>query len=221
MKKYLYLLMTSVVLSFVSCGSDDEDPVPSSLQVSQTSVSFSADGGSTSIIVTSNTTWNITGGDNWLTVTKSSNAINLSAQKNESTEGKKTAILVKTDDGSLSQTIEVSISGAKQETASIVGIWKHSFGRQGGYTIKQFNSDETGFSREYDPADGGWHGKHEFTYKYDEQLKRLYRYNTSEKTETYEVRELTNITLTLYNITYEEGPDTYVRITEKDVVFPD
>lgn len=123
-KDFLWSLLTIVMVAvlsvgFVSCGDDDDDdpvpePEPPTLSVEKTTVTFSAGGGNTSITVTSNTSWSVSGGDSWLTVTKSSTTVNLSALKNESTEKKETTITVKTDDGSLSQPITVTIEGAEQ-----------------------------------------------------------------------------------------------------------
>lgn len=117
-KDYLWSLLAIVMaaalsVSLSSCGDDDDDPEPPTLTVEKTSVSFSAGGGTASIAVNSNTAWSVTGGDNWLTVTKSSNTVNLTASKNESTEEKQTTITVRTDDGSLSQPITVTIEGAE------------------------------------------------------------------------------------------------------------
>ena len=118
-KDYLWSLLAIVMavilsVSLSSCGDDDDDPEPPTLTVEKTSVSFSAGGGTASIAVNSNTAWSVTGGDNWLTVTKSSNTVNLTASKNESTEEKQTTITVRTDDGSLSQPITITIEGAEQ-----------------------------------------------------------------------------------------------------------
>ena len=118
-KDYLWSLLAIVMaatlsVSLSSCGDDDDDPEPPTLTVEKTSVSFSAGGGTASIAINSNTAWSVTGGDNWLTVTKSSNTVNLTASKNESTEEKQTTITVRTDDGSLSQPITVTIEGAEQ-----------------------------------------------------------------------------------------------------------
>ena len=58
--------MLSVCLS--SCG---DDPEPPFIKVAQPSVNFEASGGSTSVAVQSNTSWNITGMPSWLTVAPS------------------------------------------------------------------------------------------------------------------------------------------------------
>ena len=118
MKKFFWNLMTIVMVGLMSaalnsCGKDDE-PVSPTLSVDETSVSFNSNGGTTSIGVQSNTSWSVSGGDNWLSVSKSTNSITLTTQKNESTEEKSTSITVRTDDGSLSQAIRVTVAGAEQ-----------------------------------------------------------------------------------------------------------
>ena len=105
------VIMLSVGLS--SCR--EKDDLKPELLVEKAEVTFSAGGGNTSVTVTCNTAWSVTGGDSWLTVTKpSTTTVNLSASKNESTEQKETTITIKTDDGSLSQPIKVTIEGAEQ-----------------------------------------------------------------------------------------------------------
>lgn len=100
----------------------------------------------------------------------------------------------------------------KTVEVSIVGTWRHDFGSNGGYTIKQFNKDNTGYSQEYDPNDGGLRRKHEFTYQYDASTKRIYRRDSDGDQETYEVRELTSTTLVLYNLN-EVGDKALTRYT--------
>lgn len=109
----LVIVMAAMLSLGLSSCKDDDDPAPT-LTVERESVSFSSGGGNASITVICNTVWSVTGGDSWLTVTKSSNAVNLLASKNESTEKKETIIIVKTDDGSLSQRVTVTIEGAGQ-----------------------------------------------------------------------------------------------------------
>ena len=118
MKKFFWNLMTIVMVGLMSaalnsCGKDDE-PVSPTLSVDETAVSFNSNGGTTSIGVVSNTSWSVSGGDNWLSVSKSTNSITLIAQRNESTEEKTTSVTVRTDDGSLSQAIKVTVAGAEQ-----------------------------------------------------------------------------------------------------------
>lgn len=115
-KDFYWSLLSIIMMALLSvgisaCGDDEEDPT---LTVDKQTVSFSSGGGNVVINVMSNTDWSVTGGDSWLIVTKSSDAVNLTAQKNESTEEKTTTIIVKTDDNALMQPIEVRIEGAEQ-----------------------------------------------------------------------------------------------------------
>ena len=120
-KFFLWSLQSIVIAATLNVGlsscskDDDSKPEPSTLSIEKTTITFSAGGGNTSIAVTTNTTWSITGGDSWLTVTKpSTSVVNLSASRNESTTKRETTITVKTDDGSLSQSITVTQDGAEQ-----------------------------------------------------------------------------------------------------------
>lgn len=91
----------------------------------------------------------------------------------------------------------------------LIGTWRHDFGTNGGYNIKQFNSDNTGYSQEYDPNDGGLRRKHDFTYQYDKNTNRIYTRESDGDQGVYEVRELTQNTLILYN-TNESGSKALV-----------
>ena len=217
MKKYLYLLTAAVCAGFTSCGDDNKESTSeTTLQVAQISVTFEATGGSASVAVASNTAWSVAGGADWLAVSKAENAVNLTAQSNGTTESKETTVMVKTDNGACSQSIKVSIKGV--EAASIVGIWKHDFGTHGGFQLERHNADGTGFSREYDPQDGGWHRTHDFTYRYDNgQLTHVY---SDGETKTWIVAQLTATTLVLDKENKpadSEYPETFVRITEQEL----
>ena len=99
-------------------------------------------------------------------------------------------------------------------SVSIIGTWRHDFGSDGGYIIMQFNEDNTGYSQEYDPNDGGLRRKHNFTYQYDITMKRIYIRDSDGDQGTYEVRELTNTTLVLYDLNEsgDKALEKYVRI---------
>lgn len=101
-----------------------------------------------------------------------------------------------------------------EDNVSLVGTWRHDFGSNGGYIIKQFNNDNTGYSQEYDPNDGGLRKKHDFTYQYDTSSKHIYRRDSDGSQETYEVRELTKTTLVLYDLSEsgDKALERYVRI---------
>ena len=62
-------MMLAVVLfsalSLTSCGDDDDDPVPSTLNVSTSKLDFTALGGERTFSVTSNTTWTVNGAKSW------------------------------------------------------------------------------------------------------------------------------------------------------------
>ena len=94
---------------------------------------------------------------------------------------------------------------------TLVGTWKYNFGTQGGFIIRVLNADGTGTEREYDPEDGGWHKTtHQYTYRYDENQKRLY-FVEGTKTEEYEVLEFTANKLVINRVGYSKGVETYIR----------
>lgn len=117
LRLFAFSMAATLSAGLLSCKHDDDDHKPEpTLSVGNTNVSFLATGGTQSVKVTSNTTWNwdITGDHSFLTVTKVADQLNLVAQKNESTEEKRAEITVKTDDYAISQIINVKIAGAER-----------------------------------------------------------------------------------------------------------
>lgn len=54
---------------------------------------------------------------------------------------------------------------------SLTGTWRYDF--SSGYTYMYFDGKGSGWEQEYDPADGGWHGKDYFKYSYSASEKKI------------------------------------------------
>ena len=123
MKKYSLYIVTLLCMALVSC-TEDKFPsgmafgTPSSVVVeadaitaSQSSLSFTADGGSQSITVTSNFTWRIISSPSWITIsptsgTSGSTSITINASKNSNTSVQSGTITL----GNSSKTVSISVS---------------------------------------------------------------------------------------------------------------
>lgn len=54
---------------------------------------------------------------------------------------------------------------------SLTGTWRYDF--SSGYTYMYFDGKGSGWDQEYDPVDGGWHGKDYFKYSYSPSEKEI------------------------------------------------
>ena len=103
-----FLVPTMLVCS--SCSKSDSEPDPT-LSVDEYMVSFDANGGSKSLSITSNTNWTVSNSNDWITVNPTSGkgnlSVSLTASNNSSTEKRTGVIVIRTNDGTLSQRIDV------------------------------------------------------------------------------------------------------------------
>lgn len=109
MKRLFICVLSAVSIILASCEKE-ENSTPS-LTVSTTEINFSDEGGSQSLSISSNTSWTITGGKAWLTVSPSTGEGNkvvvLSASENSALAARECTIQVTTDDGSISHTVNI------------------------------------------------------------------------------------------------------------------
>ena len=102
-------------LTLSSCGGDDD---PDEVSVSMPSVNFGENGGSQSIMVTSNTKWTVSGNPGWLTVAPmqgtNNGAFTISANANSEKESRNCILYINA--GSASTVVSVSQSGKVPET---------------------------------------------------------------------------------------------------------
>lgn len=93
-----------------------QDGGTSTLSVDISDISLDADGGSKSISINSNVSWTVTGNSGWLTVSPSSGsgnkAVVIQAEENNTTSTRSCDLVIKTDDGTLSNTVKVTQSAA-------------------------------------------------------------------------------------------------------------
>lgn len=101
---------TSVGLS--SCGGDDEEAPSGFLNVSQSSVEFTSDGGSQTIMVSSNVAWSVSGNSSWLTVSPSAGtetkSVTLTATENNGKDSRSCTLVFTTADGKGIATVTVN-----------------------------------------------------------------------------------------------------------------
>ena len=106
-------LVVSVSVLFTACSDKKDDP--SEIKANPGSVSFEANGGMTSIMVTSNTGWNVSGYPTWITVSPTSGSnnqqVSISAGKNEGTSSRSGMITFATSDGKASSTVQITQDG--------------------------------------------------------------------------------------------------------------
>ena len=93
--------------------------------------------------------------------------------------------------------------------SALVGQWKYSFST--GYQIYEFNNDGTGYYQEYDTQDGGWHRKHNFTYRYDASNKTITIVESGKTADVYIVIELTSTTLVMYQPSSSKGYKNFTK----------
>ena len=112
-------MVVSLCVSFVSCGSDDEED---KVVVNMPSVSFGESGGSQTIQVTSNTGWTVTGAPNWLSVSPSQSSgngtISITANANTGKDSRSCTLYISA--GSASTQVSVYQSAKNQSLADRV-----------------------------------------------------------------------------------------------------
>lgn len=129
MKKisYLWSLLTIMMVAMLSvgvtsCGSDDDDP--SEINVNPSSVMFEADGGSVSIMVSSNTSWTISGVPSWLQVStisgKNNQQVMLTANGNTTQDSRNGMLNIIADDGSVSAAVSLTQPGIKIDENEVI-----------------------------------------------------------------------------------------------------
>ncbi|KPA11778.1 secreted protein containing APHP domain protein [Candidatus Magnetomorum sp. HK-1] len=89
-----------------------QSPAPERLDVSPTSKNFSYSGGSVSINVSTNISWNVTETTGWLSVSKSGSAFSVQCNANETTSQRSATISV--SGGSLSRQVQITQSPAPE-----------------------------------------------------------------------------------------------------------
>lgn len=152
-------IMMAAVLSvgFTSCGGDDPDP---EISVNPNSVSFDAEGGTLQIMVTSNTSWVVSGMPAWLQTSISSGnnnqQVSLMASNNPSEDHRSGYLTVSSADGGVSATIRVEQAGKKIDIYEVAGTtWEDNHRYSDGSTYVE--------SLTFDPK-GSNRVKYQFTY---------------------------------------------------------
>lgn len=109
----IVILFAGLMMPVVSCGKDD--PEPSTLSVSMSSIVAEAAGSQESVGVTSNTNWTVEGASNWCSVSPSSGngngTLSIKIMENTAEESRECTLLVQTTDGALSKAITVKQNG--------------------------------------------------------------------------------------------------------------
>jgi hypothetical protein len=112
MKKILSLMvLLAGVISFTSCGDDDDATytAPAQLSLKSADAFYEAVGGTGSIVVNSSETITATSNVEWLTVSVSGNTVNLTVAANDKLEGRSTNVVLKT--ASASKEVNISQRG--------------------------------------------------------------------------------------------------------------
>ncbi len=100
----------------IACKEDDESP---KLEVSTNEITLDAEGETQSFTIDSNVSWTITGNKSWLSISptngKNKATIVVMAQQNTNVETRTCTITVKSNDGKLSDAVNISQQGAEGE----------------------------------------------------------------------------------------------------------
>ena len=115
MKKYFLwsmlslFLVVSVSVLFTACSDSTDDP--SEIKANPDSVSFDANGGMTSIMITSNTGWNVSGYPSWVTVSTTSGSndqqVSITTGKNDGPSSRSGVVTFITSDGKASAMVQL------------------------------------------------------------------------------------------------------------------
>ena len=116
-----FVLVSLLSVGFVSCGgNDDPEPAPvnGTLTPSVGSVEFGSEGGTQTIQITSNSAWNVSGSQSWLTVNPSSGAapasgsesktVTLSVGENTTKDARSCTLIFTTSDSKGSASVTVT-----------------------------------------------------------------------------------------------------------------
>lgn len=117
--KYLWKLLSITMVAILSVGftscSDDDDP--SEVNVNPSTVMFDATGGTVSVMVSSNTSWTISGAPLWLQVStisgKNNQTVTLTASSNSTQDTRSGMLNIVTTDGDASAVVSFTQPGTK------------------------------------------------------------------------------------------------------------
>lgn len=107
MKKFISLMCCALAMTFAftACSDDDTNVTPE-ISARPTAVTFSADGETKSVAVTSNVAWTYVNDAEWLTITKGEGELTIVAEANTALEPRTTTITLNADEATC--TIEVT-----------------------------------------------------------------------------------------------------------------
>lgn len=98
---------------------------------------------------------------------------------------------------------------------SLTGTWRYDF--SSGYTYMYFDGKGFGWEQEYDPADGGWHGKDYFKYSYSPSEKEIiFTYDEDGYREEIKVISLSDSELKLLDF-MDEGTTIWKFVSKEEV----
>lgn len=107
MRKFISLMCCALAMTFAfTACSDDDTKVTPEISARPTAVTFSADGETKSIAVTSNVAWTYVNDAEWLTITKGEGELTIVAEANTALEPRTTTITLNADE--VTCTIEVT-----------------------------------------------------------------------------------------------------------------
>lgn len=117
------------VAFYVESATEVGGGVEASLTISPTSLSFEVDGGSKDVTVTSdNANWTVSEDIAWITVSKSSGAVTVTAEANSGENKREGEIVFTHSNGSLTKTLKVSQKGTSPEDILNLSAASISFG---------------------------------------------------------------------------------------------
>lgn len=142
--KYLWKLLSITMVAILSVGftscSDDDDP--SEVNVNPSTVMFDATGGTVSVMVSSNTSWTISGAPLWLQVStisgKNNQTVTLTASSNSTQDTRSGMLNIVTTDGDASAVVSFTQPGTKIDENEVINtIWEddHHFADGSTYTL--------------------------------------------------------------------------------------
>lgn len=131
------MMVAMLSVGITSCGGDDDNPAE--IAVNPSSVSFDADGGFMTIMVSSNTSWTINGIPSWLQVStvsgKNNQQVMLTASSNTSPDSRSGIFTIVTDGGDASVTVSFTQSGVKIDENDVVNTtWEDNHRYSDGST---------------------------------------------------------------------------------------
>jgi len=98
---------------------------------------------------------------------------------------------------------------------SLTGTWRYDF--SSGYTYMYFDGKGFGWEQEYDPADGGWHGKDYFKYSYSPSEKEIiFTWDEDGDREEIKVISLSDSELKLLDF-MDEGTTIWKFVSKEEV----